>query len=97
MLIKLIGRYFDISLHSYFPGLVIEIIAESVHFLGKHPSFRHKLYNCVKNKEKTWKAPMRMSLDIPSSPGAFFELNFFKLTYISSLLKASSSAVSGGA
>ena len=47
MLIRLIGRYFDTSLHSPFPGLIIGIITECFHCLGKHPSFRHALYVCV--------------------------------------------------
>jgi len=37
-----------------------------------------------------------MSLVSPSSPGAFFGLNFFKTAIISSFVKALSSAVSSG-
>jgi hypothetical protein len=50
---SLIGRYFDTSLHSSFHGFIIGIVIECFHFLGKHPSFRHVLYICVKNKGKT--------------------------------------------
>jgi hypothetical protein len=50
----------------------------------------------VKNKGKVWKALIKISLVKPSSPGAFIELIFFKLTIISSFVKALSSAVSVG-
>ena len=68
---KLIGRYFDTLLHFCFPGLIIGIITECFQFLGKHPLFRHALYICVKNKGKTWKALIKMSLVKPSFPGDF--------------------------
>jgi len=53
---RLIGRYFDMSLHFSFPSLIIGIITECFQFLGQHPFFGHALYIYVKNKGKTRKA-----------------------------------------
>ena len=75
------------SLHSSFPGLIIGIVTECFHFLGKHPSFSHT-YICVKNKGKTWKPIIRILLVNPTSTGAFFKLIFFQITYYFFLCKS---------
>ena len=71
------GRYFEASLLSSFPGFTIATMLDFFHCLGKLPSLRHLLDTSVRKDGKLLKTRSSISLVSPSSPGAFLGLNFF--------------------
>ena len=96
ILSKLIGRYFDASLLSSFPGFIIGTMLDFFHCFGKQPSLRHLLYMAVRKEGRLLKTCRFISLVSPSSPGAFLGLNFFIADSVSSREKGLSSSVSVG-
>ena len=73
----------EISSLISFPGLTIYITFALFHILGKQAVLRHQLYKAVVDFGNKLKARWRMSLVIPSSPGALFLFIPFKVPLIS--------------
>ena len=92
MLIRLVERYLEMSSQVSFPALIIGIIAV-FHLLGKQAILKHPLYKAVVNLGSKLKARRRMSLIMPSSPGAFVFSIPFMVSRISSVVNGVSSSV----
>ena len=83
MLSKFIGRYLDGSILFSLPGFAIGMIFDVFHLLGKLPLFRHWLYIDVTSLGNLLNVLRKISLVIPSIPGACFLLKLSIVCFIS--------------